>query len=344
LLIFRGFIVKLNLMKTTGGKSADRFHILLATILSLMLWGLGGLTGVSVQAAQVADRIVAVVNDDVILLSELDAAVAPFVERLAQMGHSTDKEQQMRYKIREDVLEQLIDRKLTDQEVKRLGLTVEPAEIDIAIERVKEDNFLTDETLREAMRQQGYSLEQYRANVRDQILRTKLVNREIRSRTVITSADVKAYYESHPEAFGAQRRYHLRTILLLRDTSDLSRQQQLVDEALEKGMPFDEAARRFSRAPQAADGGDLGAFSLASLSAQVRQAVEPLSEGQYGAWVDTDQGYQRFYVEKITPIEGKPLQEVEARIQETLYKQFVDEKFRSWLESLRSRSHIRIVK
>ncbi|HDI60286.1 MAG TPA: hypothetical protein ENF48_08040 [Desulfobacteraceae bacterium] len=324
-------------------KTFNRYRFLALAALAGIMLASGGLNGTP-AAAELVDRIVAVVNDDVILLSELEQAMAPYVERLSAMGYSPEKEQQMRYKIREEVLNQLIDRQLTDQEVRRLGISVTPAEIDSAIERVKEANFLTDETLREAVAQQGYTMAQYRENVSSQILRTKLVNQEIRSRTVITSEDIKAYYESHPEEFAGKRRYHLRSILLPRDLPDLARRQRQVDDALEGGAPFAEVARQYSQAPQAPEGGDLGEFPLDSLSAPVRQAVAPLAEGGTSAWVDTEQGYQRFYVEKIRRSEGKPLEEVEARIQETLYKQFVDEKFRSWLETLRQRSYIHVVK
>ena len=128
------------------------------------------------RGAELVDRVVAVVNDDVILLSELQEAIKPYVQRLSGLNYPPEKAAQMRFKIREDILDQLIDRQLTDQEVRRLGLSVEAAEIDSAIERIKQTNFLTDETLREAIAKQGYSLAEYRSNVSQQILRSKLVN------------------------------------------------------------------------------------------------------------------------------------------------------------------------
>ncbi len=328
----------------TDCKIFNRWRFPILAALAIAVLGAGSFQVSPAAAGDLVDRIVAVVNDDVILLSELDQAMAPYVARLSSMNYPADKEQQMRYKIREEILAQLIDRKLTDQEVKRLGITIAPDEIDSAIERVKEGNFLTEETLREAIAQQGYTMTQYRENVSNQILRTKLVNREIRSRTVITSEDIKAYYESHPEEFEGQRQYHLRSILLPRDLPDLASRQGQVDNALEAGTPFAEVARRHSLGPQASDGGDLGEFPLASLSEPVRKAVSPLADGQYSSWVDTEQGHQRFFVEKILRSDAKPLKDVEARIQETLYKQFVDEKFRSWLEALRQRSYIHVVK
>jgi peptidyl-prolyl cis-trans isomerase SurA len=293
--------------------------------------------------AELVDRVVAVVNDDVVLLSELEVAIQPFLEQLSKAGYPPDKDRELRFKVREEILSQLVDRTLTDQEVRRLGLSVEPAEIDGAIEKVKQANFLTDEGLREAMAAQGYTLEEYRENVRQQILRSKLVNREIKARTVITAEDAKAYYERHPEAFGGQGRYHLRNILLARNTPDLAARQALILETLAAGTPFAEVAKRYSQAPQAAEGGDLGQFSLDRLSPQIRSAVEVLSAGKYTPWLETDQGVQLFYLDQILPAHNKSFEEVKPQIEETLYRQFVDEKFRSWLDGLRQRSHIRII-
>ena len=294
-------------------------------------------------AGELVDRVMAVVNDDVILLSELEVAIKPYVERIANAGYAPEKEREMKFKIREEILSQLIDRMLTDQEVRRLGLTVEPVEVDKAIERVKQANFFTDEMLREAMASQGYTLDEYRENVRQQILRSKLVNREIKARTVITAEDAKDYYESHPAEFGDQRRYHLRNILLSPDTPDLTARQARILDALAEGTPFAEVAKRYSQAAQAAAGGDLGQFPLDRLSPQIRAAIQPLAEGQYTGWLNTEQGVQLFYLDKIVQAGGKSFEEVKVQIEDTLYRQFVDDKFRSWLDGLRQRSYIRTI-
>ncbi len=294
-------------------------------------------------AVELVDRVVAVVNDDVILLSELEVAIKPYVERLANSGYAPEKEHELKFKIRQEILSQLIDRMLTDQEVRRLGLTVEPAEVDNAIERVKQANFFTDEMLREAMASQGSTLAEYRENVRQQILRSKLVNREIKARTVITAEDAKDYYESHPAEFGDQRRYHLRNILLSSDTQDLAARQAQILDALAGGTPFADVAKRYSQAAQAANGGDLGQFPLDRLSPQIRTAIQPLAEGQYTDWLNTEQGAQLFYLDKIVRAGGKSFEEVKAQIEDTLYRQFVDDKFRSWLDGLRQRSYIRTI-
>lgn len=326
-------------MATLGKMRFNRWHGWLGMLTMAALLAKAAL----VNGAELVDRVVAVVNDDVILLSELETTIQPYLKRLAEAGYPPEKERQMRFKVREEILSQLIDRTLTDQEVRRIGLNVEPDEIDKAIERVKQAHMLTDETLRQAIAKQGYTLEQYRENVRQQILRSKLVNREIKSRTVITAEDVKAYYESHPEEFSGERQYHLRNILVPRDALDLETRKAQIREDLANGMPFDEAARRYSKAAQAAEGGDLGQFPLSRLAPQIQSAVAPLAEGRYTDWLDTDQGFQLFYVEKILGAEGKSLEAVSAKIEETLYRQSVDEKFRSWLDELRKSSYIRTI-
>ncbi len=147
-----------------------------------------------VQSAEVVDRIVAVVNDDIILLSELDESFKPYADRIVALSYSVDEERQALFNVREEILNQLIDQKLTDQQIKRSKITVSSGEIDNAIERLKEANFFTDEELREMLSAEGLTLEEYRNRIKDQILRAKLVNFEVKSKIVITKEDIESYY------------------------------------------------------------------------------------------------------------------------------------------------------
>ena len=104
------------------------------------------------QEAEVVDRIVAVVNDEIISLFEMNQLLQPYEAKIRNLGYSSEKEREMLFKVREDVLNQLIDQKLTDQETRRFRITVSEQEIDNAIERIKEANFYTDEQLRKALK------------------------------------------------------------------------------------------------------------------------------------------------------------------------------------------------
>jgi peptidyl-prolyl cis-trans isomerase SurA len=254
----------------------------------------------------------------------------------------------MRFKTREEVLSQLVNETLTDQEIKRLGLTVSSAEVDSMLERIKEVNYLTDEELRAALEREGTTLADYRADVEEQLLRTKLVNIEVKSKIVVTEADIKAYYESHQARYQGEPEYHLRNIVLAIPDADAApavrqRMEAIVAE-IKAGLSFADAARRYSESVLAEEGGDLGHISLSTLSEEIRSELTGLKAGEFTDIVVTDQGLQLFYIEDLYPATGRSLAEASAEIEDKLYKQIVDDKFDTWLEQLRSQAHIKIIK
>ena len=304
----------------------------------------------AVEAGEYVDRIVAVINDDIVTLSELNKQLKPYADQVRASNFSPEQERKMLFTVREKVLNELIDQKLTDQEIKRANINVSDAEINATIERIKEARFLTDEDLRKALGQQGLSMEEYRSQLKTQILRTKLVNIEVKSKIVITREDVAAYYKSHPEIYGGEKKYHLRNILLkppiMADEKEKAAFREKIEtivEGLKNGTPFEQMAREYSQSPLAADGGDLGAFELKALSPQIRDAVKELKPGQFTDILSTDQGYQFFYIEDIIESPAKPLDEASGEIREKLFNEIVDSKFQSWLKDLRKKSHIKMI-
>jgi peptidyl-prolyl cis-trans isomerase SurA len=297
---------------------------------------------------EVVDRVAAVINDDIVLLSELNVALVPYYKKIAATGYSDEQARRMRFKTREEVLAQLVDETLTDQEIKRLGLTISSAEVDSMLERIKEVNYLTDEELRSALEREGTTFAAYREDLKKQLLRTKLVNIEVKSKIVVTEADIKAYYEAHQDRYQGEPEYHLRNIVLAIPDANAApavrkRMETIVAE-LKAGLSFAEAARRYSESVLAEEGGDLGRISLSTLSDEIRKALKGLKPGEYTDIVVTDQGLQLFYVEELYTAPGRSLAEASAEIEDKLYKQIVDEKFDTWLKHLRSQAHIKIIK
>ena len=117
----------------------------------------------------------------------------------------------------------------------------------------------------------------------------------------------------------------------------------LCDGETGSGEAFEDLARTFSQSPTAADGGDLGEFEKETLSPQIQASLDGLKQGQISTVLDTDQGFQLFYIEAVKRSEGIPLDSVRGEIQQKLFKEVVDKKFISWLEDLRSQSHIKII-
>jgi len=297
------------------------------------------------------DRIVAEVNDDIITLYDWNRETEPYIRRIQSMGRSLDEERRLIYEAREQILNQLIDQKLTDQEVKRYNITVSEAAIDNTIEDIKKRAFLTDEELRKSLQTEGLTMESYRERIRNQILRTRLVNLEVKSKIVITDEDIRAVYERDRAKYGGEKRYHLRHILLgsraKGNPAEMARTRQQMEELyrqLTEGASFVALAKAHSESPMAQDGGDLGMFRLADMAPQIRTAVQDLPAGGFTEILDTDQGWQIFYVEEIKAIAGKTLEAAKAEIEGQLYDEIVNRKFASWLAELRARSHVKIVR
>lgn len=307
-------------------------------------------TATASAAAEVIDRIVAVVNEDIILLSELKEQMEPYAQRIRQQGYDQEQERQMLYQVREEMINRLVDEKLTDQEIKRNDIQVEEAEIDRTIERIKSANTFTDEDLRFFLEREGMTMERYRDKIKEQVLRTRLVNYEVKSKIVITEEEIQAYYDSHPEIYGGRTRYHLRNILMRAPdfSSDdekeaLRERMQQIRSQIEAGQSFSDMARAYSQNTAAEEGGDIGEFGEEMLSPQIKEALAGLTPGQTTEVLDTDQGFQIFFVEAINRTEGKPLESQKEEIRQRLYTEVVDQKFLSWLEDLRSQSHIKII-
>ena len=318
---------------------------------TLFLLGALCLGTFSAQAAQIVDRIVAVVNEDIILLSDLNQRLKPYTDRIDSAGYSEEQRKQMTYKVREDMINRMIEEKLTDQEISRLQIEVTDEEINKTLERIKEVNYYTDQDLRDALQREGLTMEAYRKDLKEQLLRTKLVNEQVRSKIVITNADVQAYYENHRAQYKGETRVHLRNILMklppnpdAQEAEAVRQRMQQVLDRLKQGESFADLAERYSESPVASEGGDLGEFSLNTLAPEIKSAVAELSAGGVTPILETDQGLQVFQVEKVSHTGGKSLAEATPEIQDKLFNEIVNKRFQSWLEDLRSRSHIKIIK
>ena len=309
----------------------------------------------NVDAAEVVDRIVAVVNDDIIRLVELNKAVAPIEEQIRGMNLSPDKEKEAIYDKRMAVLNDLIDEKLADQEIMRSHITVGSDEINDAIEQIKAMNYYTDEDIQEALMKSGISMSDYRGGIREQLLRNKMVNFKIKSNIIITQSDLQHYYDQHQEKYGSKTKYMLRNIIMMYsavypagidDESEklILARMETVHEQLRNGALFEELAKAYSEGSNAGDGGELGLFLMDELAENIQLAIKTMKTGEFSSIIETDQGYQIFYLEKIAETGGRSLSEVEDEIRHTLYEESVNDKFQSWIENLRKDAHIKIIR
>jgi peptidyl-prolyl cis-trans isomerase SurA len=298
--------------------------------------------------AAVVDRIIAYVNDDIITLSELNEKTAAMVAARKQNPYLRDQEQDIE-KLRREILDNLVNERLAAREITRLKISVTAAEVDNVIKNIMEDNNLTPEQFDVEVRKGGQTVEDFRKRIREDLERARLIDREVRSKTVITDAQIEAYYQSNRDEFQAKVRRRLQSIFLPfgpEDTPDGQRQiyalAEQIRERLNRGADFTAMAKRYSRGPGAETGGDLGFFNEGELDPVLEQAIETLKGGEISQVIRSGNGLHIIRVAEVQAVADRPMEEVRENIRRRLLQQEVNRKYSEWLKGLRDRSFVKI--
>ncbi|MCK5311360.1 MAG: SurA N-terminal domain-containing protein [Desulfobacteraceae bacterium] len=290
----------------------------------------------NVSRSEVIDKIVAVVNEDIITLVELNKAIKPYLVEVEKTAYSETKKGQIINKLQTDMLNKLIEFKLTEQEAERLNIKVSDKELKASVERFLETKNINEEELKKALLKEKMTYEEYESEMRSQILRPKLINRVIRAKVVITNEEIKEYYEEHEKEYIGVSKYHLRNVL-----ADGEEEIEKIKSLLDQGKDFKEIAKQYSQAPNASSDGDLGAFELDVFAENIRENILLLEKDQYTDIILTDGGFQIFFLEKIEMAGGKTLDQAKDEIVKKLFTAKAEKKYTEWFEELKGMSHIK---
>lgn len=322
-------------------------------------WVLGGLLailqlvaffsvgGMGFAQTETLDRIVAVVNDDIILYSELEEE-SNLLQKVTP-GLELNSPQQ-REEFEREVLRRMVREKLAEQEVKRLKINVDKREVDNAVENFKKENGFTDDQLKYVLQQEGKTLEEFRENIKTQLERSRLIERVLKSKTVVTDEQIDEYLQGHSVADGGRERRHLAVIFLpFRDKSQVDDVEKLakdIHERLTKGEDFARMAKQYSQGPAVDEGGDIGFIAADELAPAIESATRGLNASQVSEPMKTPQGY---YIIKVIEVQSEtPSAENTAsaaardKARNVLFQQEVDRRYEEWIKELTEKSFIQI--
>jgi peptidyl-prolyl cis-trans isomerase SurA len=257
---------------------------LLAAVLALAVLHVPAAVARTPAASTALDSIVAVVEDDVVLRSELDAELKKVARQLQAQGSSVPPRPQLE----RQVLERLILVKLQLAAAQQLGITVSDDDVDQALENVAKANNIAVSQLRQALAAGGVSFDAYREDVRRQILQGRLRQREVVEKIRVTDQEAEAFMARNPKFAegGARTAYHLLHILAATPEGATAEQiaaarakAERIVVRLRAGANFREVARAESDARQALDGGDLGWLEAAQVPSAFIDQVERMRRG-----------------------------------------------------------------
>lgn len=299
-------------------------------------------------AAVTCDRVVAIVNNQVITLYELNNRIKEMIGYPAEELKARNESQFL--DVRRHILQLLIDERITEEKIKELKIKVREEQVDAAIEKIKRNNQLTQEDLLAKLKSEGLTYAKYREKIKGEIERSDLIEYEVSSKILISDKDIARYYDEHKSTFATGDRVHLASIFLLRKNPDdpvekeeLTKRGQEILAKLKAGADFSELAKRFSQGPGADAGGDLGVFPWDQLDPEAQKILEEVPEGGVTPLIFRANGVQIIKVVERQGGKRRPLEEVKEAIYDTLYREEVNRKYESWLKELRESSYTKII-
>lgn len=299
-------------------------------------------------AAEVCNRVVAVVNNDVITLYELNNRMKEMTGVPAE--ELMQKNEAMYRDTRQKILELLIDEKIAQAKIKELRIQVSEKQVDNFLEKMKRDNQWTQEDLVAGLEKEGLSYEKYRERIKRDIERSQLIEYEIRSKIIIREEAIQKYYEEHKGTFGVAEKVHLAGIFLMRknlkseeEMRELYRKAQDISAKLKAGADFGQMAGTYSEGPGAKQGGDLGQFTVDHLEAGLKSVVEALPEGGISDPLVRPNGIQIIKVVKKQTGKIRSLEEMKEAIYGILYQEEVNRRYQTWIKELRDSAYTRVI-
>jgi peptidyl-prolyl cis-trans isomerase SurA len=240
------------------------------------------------------DRVVAVVNDGVVLESELDAQTEEFKRRLTAQKVQLPEDKVLR----EQVLERLIIEEVQAQRAERAGITVTDEQVNAALERMAKQQNIPFSKLPEAMAQAGYVYADFRSGIRRQMAREILQDRDVVQRITITPRELDQYIERQKNSASGDTEYNVSHILVAvaQDASaadQLAARKKIQDIAdrIAKGEAFSQLAVTYSDSQTALEGGSLGWLKGSALPTFLAEVIARLKSGETSGIIQTATGF-----------------------------------------------------
>jgi peptidyl-prolyl cis-trans isomerase SurA len=307
---------------------------------------------VSLRADSIVEEIIARVNNQIVTSSEYQRSK----EQLRQESQQRDPANAAKIIAEKDkdVLRDLIDQQLLLEKGKDLSITADTELVKKLDEMRKQMNLESIEDLDKAAQSEGVSFEDFKQNLRNQIITQQVIGKEVGSRMNISKEEAQQFYEQHRDEMKQPEEIRLSEILVSTekkagDTSDdaqvLAAAQAKADSLLEqirKGASFEDVAKKNSDGPSAAQGGDLGYFKRGTLAKELEDKTFAMKAGEVSDVVRTKQGFVILKVVEHQMAGIPPLSEVQSRIQEEIYMEKLQPALRAYLTRLREEAYIDI--
>ena len=281
-----------------------------------------------------ADGIAAIVNAEIITVSELQTEMGDETFRLKARYEGDELTQHLAQK-RYEILTRMIEHKLQLQEAKAKKISISDEEVDKAWEQVRGNPT-------------GFppAAAQSKDALREELMVRRVRDMEIRRGILVSPEEIRAYYKEQQRLFTSPHAHHIRQILLLPKLGEtretLKARAEVLVSQLDEGRSFEKLAELFSDGSESVMGGDLGFVTKDELLPPLRDALHKISPGEVTPLIETEIGVHILRLEESRPGVTQPFEKVKTAIANKLYQEKVEESYDAWMSSLKDKAYIEI--
>ncbi len=295
-----------------------------------------------ISRAEVIDRIVAVVNSEVITQGEIDRILEPIYEQYRSLYYGDELITKLEA-ARTKVLDQLIEDRLILSEAKKLNVEIEDAAVEARVDETAK-RFSSREMFEKALAQQNISIKDLRARYKEQMMVRSLIDHKIGSKITVSPPEIANYYNKHINEFVQPEQIKLSNILIRpKKNMDWDQAERLANEIesrLREGGAFAGLAMEYSEGPNASEGGSVGYVKKGDLLPDIEAVVFDLKEGEVSGTIKTSLGYHIFKVDERRERKTLELSEVRHDVEEAVFREKIRGRIKDWVDVLKKNAYI----
>lgn len=268
------------------------------------------------RAADPVDRIVAVVEDDVVLSSELDERIRTIKGQLQEKGTPLPPDTVLE----KQVLDRLVLTKLQIQMAQKTGIRVDDETLNQTISKIAAENQLTLAQFREVLEKDGYKYDDFREDIRNEILVSRLKQRQVENRVFISDREIDDFLANMEHQGGLEKEYLISHVLIALPDSptaeDLQKTQQLaekVQKELQAGGDIAAIAATYSDGDQSLEGGDLGWRKYSQVPSLFTDFIATMNKGDISELIRSPNGYHIIKLMDVRDGEALSVSQTHAR-------------------------------
>ncbi len=300
----------------------------------------------ALNQTHVVEEIVAIVNDEIITLSQYKQHYESMIQMLRAQFQGSEYFEQVD-QMKKQLLDMIINDILLLQIAKEKQINV-GEQVKLYVENIIKENHLESEAeLRQELARQGIDYKDFIRQIEENLLKQAVIANEVDRTIVLEESEIIKYYQSHPEEFTEPETITLKAIFLSVDNhspEELEVKKKGIEAKLASGEKFEEVAISFSDPPLNETKGELGTFKKGELESSLQQMVDDLKPGEVSPWTKARNGWYILKLEERKESRLKDFEEVRREIEEKIFMEKRQKKLAEFIKNIREKSYIKVLK